>query len=245
MPSTPDINIMPPTVAHPRVNQTQVLRKVLTSEETFATTLLVLVIDQWGTEALEWSPTVLRMELEETFDVQLPQENLDKLVAGITIVTTDMFFKDVSRFIQLCNVLAGSPFDPEEFDPADSLECAWGITEALMLSPPDEEDPEPFSDEVRHYVAFVLKEEGYIKAPDILGIALNADLSAQVSTDFADDPEMFQALYSMQQDKATEIDEILKGNLLELLGQLKALPLENGDTAEIEKRLAAMLKVTA
>ena len=51
------------------------------------------------------------------------------------------------------NVLAGSEFDPETFDPADSAECAWAVTEALLLSPPDERDTQPvFSDEIRKYI---------------------------------------------------------------------------------------------
>lgn len=249
----PDINIMTSKqVWSPRkFDKLKVIQKILTSEDTYATTMLLLAVDQWPPNpddeiqeplCFQWTPQTLRYEIEQTWDVQLPQENLDKLMAAISIVKTDFFFKDEDRFIKLCNILSGSSFDPTVFDPADSVECAWGITEALLLSPPDEDDPEPFSDNVRRYVGFVLREEGYVTAPDILRIALDADFSAQVTYNWADDPEMFQGIYAVQQDKTKEVEEIIKGSLLELLGQLKALPLQHGDTADIEQRLGATLK---
>ena len=39
------------------------------------------------------------------------------------------------------------------------------------------------------------------QAPDVLRVALDADWSAQVGTEFADDPEMFQAIFEVQQEK--------------------------------------------
>jgi hypothetical protein len=172
----------------------------------------------------------------------MPPVNLDKLCAAVTIVTTDLFFKEVTRFVQLCNVLSGSECDPEEFDPADSLECAWGITEALLLHPPDEDDQEPFTDDVRRYLGIVLKEEGFVRPPDILRLALDADFSHQVNHDWSSDQELFHTVRKVQQDKAREVEEVIRDNLVELMGQLKALPLQHGNTTDVEKRLGNVLR---
>lgn len=227
-----------------RPNTVQTVRAMLLSDGTYATTLLVWVLDYFGPEVLEWHPETIKMELEEAFAVKLPKANLDKLLAIITILTTDLFFKNAARFIQLANILAGDDFQPDEFEPADSAECAWAVTEALLLVPPSNEDPEPFSDEVRAYIGQTLRDEGYVTPPDVLRIALDADFSDKVRYNFADDPELFQGIYEVQQGKTEEIKQILAEGLQELIEQLQALPLQTGNTSELAKRISQTLKKT-
>jgi len=229
---------MSKSVTIPKANPAQVVRKILTDPDTFATTLLVWAIECFGMECLEWHPGTIKMELEQRFNCQIPKVNLDKLMAAVMILTTDLFFKDEARFIELANILSGDDFQPDEFDPADSVECAWAVTEALLLCPPDEDDPEPFSENVRRYIGFVLKEEGYITPPDILKIAIGGDFSDQVRYTFSDDPEMFSAVYQGNADKASEVEAIIRDSLRELVAQLQALPLRDGDTAELVQRLS-------
>jgi len=213
------------------------IRQVLTDEESYTTTLVALLIDSYGTEALEWHPETIRRQLEADYNLELPQYAHDRIMAGVTLLTTDYFFKSLSRFIDLCNVLSGSEFDPSVFDPADSAECAWGITEALLLSPPEDDDEEPFIDDIRRYIGFTLRDEGFVKPPDVLQIALDADFSDKVRFDFSDDPEMFQGIYQTQADKTDEVTMMLKDNIRELIDQLEALPLKEGDASNLIQRL--------
>ena len=175
------------------------------------------------------------MQITADFNVQLPKENFDKLMAGTQILTTDYFYSKLPEFIQLCNIFSGDDFDPTVFDPADSFEMAWAMTEVMMLDPPETRNP--FSEEICAYIGEVLKEEGFITAPDVLKIGLKEDLSAQVASDFADDPEMFQAITETQTGKADEIEQALAENLKMLWIQLNAIPLKHGDTADLLKRL--------
>ena len=194
-----------------------------------------MFIDQYGTEALEWHPQTIQMQVSADMNVDIPKENFDKLMAGIMVLTTDYFYSEVSRFINLCNIFAGDDFDPEVFDPADTSEMAWAISEVLMLDPPDK--PNPFSEEIRAYIGEMLKEEGFVTAPDVLRIGLDSDLSAQVSTDYADDPEMFQAIYESQESKTAEIENMLEENMQMLWTQLTAIPLKHGTTEDLMKKL--------
>lgn len=221
-----------------------VAAEFLTNEDTFATVLLVLALDTFpptGDErqspVLGWHPETVKMELEQTFGVAVPKVTLDKLMTAIMIKTTDLFFKDEAYFVEFANILCGDDFEPDEFDPADALECAWAVMEGLLIHPPTEEEPEPFSDTVRHYIAFVLREEGFIKPPGILKIALDADFSAKVDSTFADDPAMFEGIYQAQQEKSAEIESILKAQLADLTSQLSRLPLQTGSTAELVTRM--------
>lgn len=244
---------MPAATQHKHTPK-EVVKAVLEGES-YATALLMLFVDSVGDElddehkpvgykALHWHPRTVREHLQNHWGVQMTQANFDKLMAAIMIVTTDLFFKNANRFIKLCTVLCGNEFNPHQFEAADALECAWGCTEALLLHPPSEDDPEPFSNEVRHYITHVLKDEGFVTPPDILRIAIDADFSARVGHNFADDPETLGTIQAVQREKSEEVEKAVHGCLLELLGQLKALPLKHGSTADLERRMSNMIRQT-
>jgi hypothetical protein len=207
------------------------------SRETFASVLLTLFLDKFGVEALDWDPATITLEIEEEFDVELPQLALDKLLVAIQILTTDKFFKSLPDFVTFCNVLGGDTYRPDMWDPADAEEVAWGITEALLISPPEDDDPEPFTDEVRGYIGAVLDSEGIINAPDILRIALRAARVSPNITDFSDDPTMFNAVYDLEAGKTEDINQSIRLKTGLLIKQLTALDLQNGNTEYVVKML--------
>jgi hypothetical protein len=219
----------------PHVNRNKVLARVLEDPDTYATTLLVVVLDRLGTEALEWHPETLQMEIREQFGVDLSKNAKDRLMAAIAVVTTNYFWRDVRRFIELCNIFAGDDFDPTVFNPADSAEMAWGVAEASLLSPPEES--QPFHPDVQQYVGKMLAEEGYVRAPNVLSFALADDVSGQISDAYADDPEMFGAIWKHQESKSQELDFLVQENLQELFQQLSGLPLQEGSTDNLLQRL--------
>lgn len=233
-------------------NPAERVRQLLRDPDTFGTTMFVLAVDTFGPECLgdpddpdrgAWHPSTFRLGLQQHFGAEPLPANIDKLMAAVTVVTTDLFFKSPRAFVHLANVLAGDEFDPEVFDPADSLECAWAITEALLLSPPDEGDDETFAPEIRYYIGHVLRTEGYVTPPDILRIALDGDFSAKVQYEFADDPEMFQGIYEVQQAKAQDVEAVLREGLTDLRRQLAALPLKTGDVRELDAGIKRMLDI--
>lgn len=215
--------------------------EVWTGDATFATSLLLLAVDLYGTEAFDWDFATLKMEIEEDFDLVLPQANFDRLVVAINLLTTDDFWKSLPDFIAWCNILDGDTYDPRVFDPADAEEIAWGITEALLIEPPDED--EPFTDEIRAYIGAALDQEGIINPPDILRLALrsNPDLTSTIQGEFSDDPEMFGAIYQFESQKTTAINEYVKARLKLLSTQLRELPLRSGDTADVMQRVIGQL----
>lgn len=226
---------------HRNVNtRTDKRRRVWLDEESMATTLVTLFLDRYGPEGLGWDPMTVHAEVQDDFNVTLPQPVFDRLMAGIAIVTTDSFYKSLPDFIHLCNILGGDDYDPTVFDPADAAECAWGITEVLLLSPPDDEDEDPFSDEIVAYIGEVLAEEGMIKPPDILRIGLKdggRELIDRVNYDYSDDPTMFQAIWDMEKIRTDDVNNMIKVRLGRLVRQLEALPLENGSTKDVVERL--------
>lgn len=211
------------------------LQEAWTSKETFGCVLLTMFLDRFGTEALEWDPSTMVMEIEEEFGVDLPQLSFDKLIVAVQLLTTDRFYKSLPDFISFCNVLGGDVYRPDMWDPADAEEVAWGITEAMLISPPEES--EPFTQEIRAYIGAVLDSEGILNPPDILRIALRQARVSPHIEDFSDDPEMFSAVYALEEGKTSDINNtiVLKTKLL--AAQLAALRLDNGNTKEVAEML--------
>ena len=218
-----------------------IMQEAWRSKETFATVLLTMFLDRFGMEALEWDPATIALEVEEEFDVDLPQLSLDKLIVAIQILTTDRFFKRLPDFIAFCNVLDGDPFQPNTFDPADAEEVAWGITEALLISPPEDDDPEPLTNEIRAYIGSVLDGEGILNPPDILRVALRVAKVSPAMQDFSDDPTMFNAIYDVEAGKTEDINQAIRFKTELLTEQLAALQLKNGTTQHVAEMLRKSL----
>lgn len=214
------------------MSRQQILREKIRNPQTFTTSLLTIALDRFGTELLEWHPTTIGMEIADEFQVPLPPLNRDKLMCGIGLLTSDDFYRRLPIFVQYCNVLSGSRFMPGIVDPADVDECAWGLTEALIISPPDPQDDEPFDDEIRYYIGGVLNDEGIKSPPDILRLGL-WDEQPAFSDSMLSDPEMFQMQFEVQASEAAQIEQMLKTRLKQLIEELQSLPLQNGDSSNI------------
>ena len=217
------------------------LAEVWTGNATFATTLLVMFIDTYGTAGLEWHPTTIRQEIEDDFQVKLPQENFDRLMTAIALLKTDGFYNSLPTFITFCNILDGDTYDPRAWDPADSMEMAWGISEALLISPPEEGDDEPFSAEIRAYIGAVLDEEGITDPPDVLKLALREQVNRNVPGQFSDDPDMFAAITQLDTDKTEAVQNGVRTRLHLLSQQLNSLPVREGDTKDVVQRMLRSL----
>lgn len=220
----------------------KLLQALWTSPQTFGSVLLTVFLDRFGVEGLQWDPNTIMLEIEEEFDVALSQAVMDKLLVAINILTTDTFYTSLPDFITFCNVLSGDTYRPDMFDPADSSEVAWGLTEGLLISPPDDESDGPFNDEIRAYIGAVLDSEGIINAPDILQIALRTANVSDAADQFSDDPEMFNAIYEVEAGKSADINNSIKTKVNMLLGQLRAVELKNGSTEQVAKMLEASLR---
>lgn len=207
------------------------------NKDTFASVLLTLFLDRFGTEALDWDPTTMLLEIEEEFNVDLSQLALDKLLTAVQILTTDRFYKSLPDFIAFCNVLSGDTYRPDMWDPADAEEVSWGLTEALMIYPPDDDEPEPFTEEIRAYIGAVLDREGLINPPDILRIALREARVSPSIEDFSDDPQMFNAIYDLEEGKRADIEQTIRERTTLLAAQLAALQLDNGSATGVVKAL--------
>ena len=214
----------------------------LRDPDTHALTLLILALDTFPEpdeeghiEFLKWSPLTVWRELEEEYTVDMPIVNCHKLAAAMSLMNGNEFFKRTDTFIRLCNVLSGDTADPHGFDPADCLEMAWGITEACLIHPPDDE--EPFSDQIRHYIGHMLDEEGIPNAPGLLRLGIRDPARQGFDQTVADDPVAFKNVWDSQALRAQQIETAVQQELTELVQELSTLKLAHGDTSDIVSKL--------
>lgn len=226
----------------PVTQRSQLLSEVWSSPTSFATTLLTLFVDMYGTDGFQWAPETIQMEIEEDFRVKLPPANFDRLMAAINLITSNDFYRSLPDFIMYCNVLSGDTYDPRTWDPADSAEIAWGITEGLLLSPPDDHDEEPFAEEIVAYIGQILNSEGIMNPPDVLKIAMrDNDPQAMVAENYSDDPVMFDSIYDFEASKTGDINQMVRSNLQLLSQQLGCLPLRSGSAEGVVQQMLQSL----
>lgn len=217
----------------------KIYQQLFQGQDSFATSLVALMIDEFGTEFLEWTPYTIRLEIVDNFRVKPSALNFNLLMAGVHLLTQDSFYKSLPDFNEIVQILSGELTHPGLFSPADAASCAWGITEALLLAPPDNLN-DAFSVEVQAFVGEVLRDEGILTPPDVLKIGhFDRAVMQQIKFDFSEDPEMFEAIYGAEQNKTEAINHFVKTRLRALVEQLQMLPLRNG---KIEQVAEMMLK---
>lgn len=111
-------------------------RKLLEGDDTFAFTLMTILLSQYGDETFTEEPIVLFRNLEEDFNCKLSDENENRINAAITTVTTDLAYHNPNVFKAVALALTegdigGIPDgDDEELEGSAAL---WAITEISLL----------------------------------------------------------------------------------------------------------------
>ena len=217
------------------------LAQRLTDEASLGTTLLMICLDQFTEDFLEWEPSTLDTEVKARFGVELPDENKDKLWALVTALTTNLFYVSLETFIPVCNSLNGSAADFDEYDPVTPEEAAWGIVEVRLIDPPAEGEPPgaEFSHEVKRYIGLTLRNEGTTITPTLLKPYVEYDEEPEPEPGLIGETEdmMYEVYLRRQQERNEDINEYVRGRLEMLIGQLRTLPLTYGSVEKLDEFL--------
>jgi hypothetical protein len=238
--------------------QRQPLRRLWMSKDPYATTLLVSFQDMFhqpepGLDGkvpspLNWDPTTIYHELLTELDGEPSTEAYDRLMAAIAVTISDRFFQNLHEFQQICRVFSGHHFNPSWSEPADSHDLAWGINEALLLSPPEKQDEEPFSQEIIVYIEQVLNSDGILDPPGVLRLGDPEGKlvvkRTNLAQEYADQPDLWAKIAQGIADRKQAIQSYVKLNQRNLLAQLDTLSLENGDVQNLRERLSLLKPTT-
>lgn len=201
------------------------IKQLFQSDEAYATSLVAaamkfLTFDELAT----FAPATIRLELQDALALKhIDNDIFGRLMAGVVIVTSDLFYKDLPSFIELCNVLSGMPGLVEVFDPADAYEVAWGVAESMLLDGMDgREDSDEFSEEIRVYMGAVLAEEGFFAPPAFLPMAIFEGVYDPAAS-FADSEDILPAIVERDIARQQDMQDMMTANMRALISQLKSI----------------------
>lgn len=195
-----------------------------------ATVLLAVAIELFGTECLDWEPETLREQLKSTLDVAPTQREMDRYLALVTALTTNMIYTDVYAFHHAMNALNGSTATFQTWDPVTLEELTWGLTELELndRAGPDEKWADRFSADVRRYIGVL---SGGYAAPHALPSVIKdvADFGADTGDirDFASDPEISGAAHDSVAAATADAEAYAKATLQAVITALRSLPLSS------------------
>lgn len=213
----------------------QLFSYMLLNPDTSGTTLLVGLMDQFGTEMFDWEPDTLRMEIQGIWGVEPPMENMDKIWALVTLITTNLFYVSLEAFIHICNALNGQGSDFKNYDPATVEEMCYGIAEATLIDPPEKGDE--FSSEIITYMKGELEAEGFTTVPKMLKPYVGEGLVDQSSVEdvLVMDEIEAKSYWDGQAGKRADIEEYVRQRLQKLVDEIAILPLRNADAQGVEQ----------
>lgn len=198
----------------------------------FCSSAVILLIDQFGTEVLEWEPASIYTELEERFKVKVTGLLADKINAACALLSSDLYHKSLEAFTAVNTAFNLKPVSTTEFSVCTLDDIMWGVTEARLLEGPEIFDAAGFSHDIAGYTAMLLSAEGITKPPAMLKFAeYDPGELDRRGIALAGDPMMAEAYWGRQEDERAKLERGAEETLRALLREVETLPLTNGRAA--------------
>lgn len=189
---------------------------------THVITLIAVILDQYGTECLGWEIESLKLALESDYDLTVGTLTVDKLQAGILVLTTDSYNRSFENFTILCNAFNRRLISFENLDPISTEESVWFLVCLKMLLE-DDFDGFKLHPEILKYLELLFQTSGVYS--QIKGLEFIKTHSPVPDKDV--DVDFREAIYKRELNEKTTIFTYVQQNTQELLLQLQEIPLEN------------------
>ncbi len=220
------------------------IKEIVEHPDTAATCLLLLCLDEWGTEFFEWEPDSLLSAVMVAWHAKMPEKNRDKLWSLVVHLTTNTFQSSFECFTHVCNALSGQGASFEQLQPANVASMCWGITEAFLVDAP--EVGEKFNAEIEAYMSVRLEYEGFHHVPRVLKpyTSLKVDKEA-ANANMGDEGIEYASFWTNEEQKSVLIDEAIVAQLRNLFHQLEQLPLQHANQQSLRHILQRAKSVLA
>lgn len=199
------------------------------------TGLMLVVIDEYGTEALDWDPETIKMELEDDYHVELSSSTLDKICVGAQLLTTQKFYKSLPDFNNFCNILSDDDSSYGIWAPADAYDITGAMAEVLLLAPPKEPKEIAFDPEIIGYIVVALRNAHILTPPECLSFIPSKELAIKEIGSLSDDNDMFSAGYETGIENSQDLQDYEVKVLAKIMYELNELKLEHGDLEFLKK----------
>jgi hypothetical protein len=209
-------------------------KELLTDPNVYGTTLVLILVSEFGTEFFSWDPDTLALEVMSKWKVNIPERNKDKIWALVTYLTTNNFTRNVDAFIHICNSLSGDGADFQTYSLPTPAEMGWGITECFAFEPPED----TFSEEVKTFILETLKLYGYHRVPKLFEAYVKMPIdSAGINETLSGDGIDYNAFWDAQQRKNIDLDQSLVSRLVGMIRQIAAAEIPEADPKAVHTLL--------
>jgi hypothetical protein len=175
-------------------------------EHTPVIALLGLVIRKYTTACFNWEPETLREAIQDDYNIVLSGLQSDKIQAGITLLSTNLFEENIKVFENVCYLLNNQADDLDTINPIGAEEMVCALAHVFCITG---DDFTPFaSPEVRAYAGEVFYTYG-LHAPPIF--FMNAIMKNCPLCDVVNE-ELIQALEELYNEKVEQLTKYLDEN---------------------------------
>jgi len=212
------------------------------SPHLFATSLLLLLIDLFDNEVINWDIITIRHELKDELGITLPEVNDHKVQAILTVLCSDSFMHDPLAFSAVARAFCNEPINVDLNTPLDPDLAAWCLTEAAMLGVDDLQNG--LSEDVRRFLGATLTYAGLYQKPQCMSQAIMPGPEAGESSASSIDPDIQSAFIKKNQEDKADLDSHVRARTRSLLDQITRLPLQgrhNDSWAKLYSKLTKAL----
>jgi hypothetical protein len=200
---------------------------IFENKKAFATPLLIQAFNIYGMDLFDMDIDVLTDDLKERFK-GIDNTIIDRMLAGVSLYTSNLFFQDPIVFGQTCRVFNRHRY-PNANEPTLQDIC-WGIVEAsLILAPEDDSAMEPFSEAVNKYIQFELKYNGVVTSIPSLPM-----IKPLTETSDIYDPAINAGELENSSNVVNSIEQSIQTNMIQCLQQIAELPVDMAQEAKTQ-----------
>jgi hypothetical protein len=212
------------------------MKPLLTDVNTFATPLLIFIVDNLGMDAFEYEPETIE-DFLKSHNPDIHRTLVDRANAALGLFSSDLFWQDPVTFGIVCRTF-NRKRRPLSTEP-DLEDIAWGMTEASLIinDPDDEQGKETYSHSVLSYAQYMLKLNGIYDKTQSMPAVEPTDFNSSFQ-----DSEQLVSIQERSDDARAILDYKTFSKMSELLRQIK----DNNLTlsAQASKELDALIKDT-
>lgn len=212
------------------------MKPLLTDVNTFATPLLIFIVDNLGMDAFDYEPETIE-EFLQSHNPKVPRTLVDRANAALGLFSSNLFWQDPVTFGIVCRTL-NRRRRPTAAEP-DIEDIAWGMTEAslIMNDPDDEGSKERYSHSVLSYAQYMLKINGIYDKTQSMPAVPAPEFNSSVQ-----DSAQLVSIQERSDDARSVLDYKTFSKMSELLRQIR----DNNLTlsAQAGKELESLIKDT-
>ena len=199
---------------------------IFENTKAFATPLLIQAFDIYGMNLFDMEENVLTDDLQERFK-NTNRTIIDRLFAAIGLYTSNLFFQDPIVFGQTCRAFNRHKY--LNVDAPSLQDICWGVAEASLITSPENDSMESFSEATKKYVSYELKYHGVVTPVPSLPFII-----APVDESSIYDPIINAGELENSNNIVNGLEQYVQSNMIQCLNQISQLPIDMAEEAKTQ-----------